>query len=238
MYVYLSSLFVLGLIVGSFISALTYRLPRGIQFLVGRSFCDNCKTSISWYLNIPLISYIFLRGKSGCCKTQISLRYPTIELTTALLFVFLYLLGFSLIYFVLALVLLTIVIIDYEKQIIPDELSFSLLFLGLFMNPSLIGLLLGLLSASFLLFIHLLTKGKGMGLGDVKLAIGLGLLLGTFEEVFLWMNLSFILGGLYSFFLLIFQKANLKTKLAFGPFLIIAFVLIYFFDIVKVEWIF
>lgn len=228
MYVYLSSLFILGLIIGSFISAITYRIPRNLGFIKGRSFCDSCKAELSWYDNIPLFSFLLYHGRSRCCGKKISIRYPLIELVTALGFVVLYsVLGFSILlttYYLLLILTLSILIIDLEHQIIPDELSWLILLLGLFTVHR--SLFTSLFSAFFfsllLLALYLATKGRGMGLGDVKLAIPIGLWLGL-EKGMIWLMLSFISGGIVASVLLLLKKAKLKTKIAFGPFLIFAF---------------
>lgn len=224
MYVYLSSLFILGLIIGSFISALTYRIPRNLGFIKGRSFCDFCKAELSWYDNIPLFSYLFYLGKSRCCGKKISIRYPLIEIASAIGFVVLFLFSLSPIYYILYTTSLVIFIIDLEHQIIPDELSWLILLLGLFTIHR--SLFTSLFSAFFfsllLLALYLATKGRGMGLGDVKLAIPIGLWLGL-EKGMIWLMLSFIFGGIVASILLLLRKAKLKTKIAFGPFLIFAF---------------
>ena len=218
----LTLLTLLGLVIGSFVSLITYRIPRGLGFISGRSFCDLCKEKLAWYDYIPLVSFLRYRGKSRCCSKKISIRYPLIELATAIGFVFLYP-NFVLI--LLFLLTFSILIIDVEHQIIPDELSWLVLFLGLLspitytLYPSLFA---GFLSALVLLFIHLITKGRGMGLGDVKLAIALGLWL-TVDQSLIWLMTAFIIGGIVSVFLLLLRQAKLKTKIAFGPFLIIAF---------------
>lgn len=216
MYVYLSSIFLLGLIIGSFISAITYRIPRELQFVKGRSFCDSCKTKLNWYDNIPLFSYLYYRGKSRCCNQKISIRYPLIELASALGIILL-----SPIYYVLYLLCLSIFVIDIEHQIIPDELSWLILLLGL-INFNFVNIFAGFFFSLLLLTLYLITKGRGMGLGDVKLAIGLGVWLGWLNG-WKWLMLSFIIGGIVASILLLLKRANLKTKIAFGPFLIIAF---------------
>lgn len=223
MYVFLTSL-----LVGSFIGVLTYRLPRGVGFVLGRSVCDHCKKELRWYDNIPLFSYLWYRAKSRCCGNKISYRYPLIELLFSVSAVVLYLnFGFSLqftIYYLLLIFTVSILIIDLENQIIPDELSWLVLLLGLFtVHDSLFSTLFPAFFFSLLLLIlHLITYGRGMGLGDVKLAIGLGIWLG-WTNGWQWLLLSFVIGGIVSVFLLLFKKARLKTKLAFGPFLVIAF---------------
>ena len=173
-----------GLVVGSFIGALTYRLPRSEGFVKGRSYCDNCGKSLSWLHNIPVFSYLILKGRSACCGKKISIRYPLIELASAFGLVVLYsYFGFSILlttYYLLLLLTLAIFVIDLENQIIPDELSLLVFLLALFFNSSFLFLNLfsGFFCAFLILLIHLATHGRGMGLGDVKLAIALGLWLG------------------------------------------------------------
>ena len=133
----------------------------------------------------------------------------------------------NLAFVILFFLTLCIFITDLEHQIIPDELTWIILLLGLIANSQ--SPMTVLFSAFFLslllLFLHLITKGRGMGLGDVKLAVALGLWLGL-EKGLIWLILSFIIGGIVASILLLLKKAKLKTKIAFGPFLIIAFWLI------------
>lgn len=222
-----------GLLIGSFIGALTYRLPSGQNFVKGRSYCDSCKKDLTWLDNIPLFSYLFYLGKSRCCNKKISIRYPLIELSSALGAVLLfYLFPFPLftIYYLLFTITLAIFVIDLEHQIIPDELSWTILFLGIILSQNAFFSMIfyALLMASLILLIHLITKGQGMGLGDVKLVLALGIWLNIWSGLN-WLILSFIIGGMFALVLLILKKVNLKTKIAFGPFLILAFwiVLIY-----------
>jgi prepilin signal peptidase PulO-like enzyme (type II secretory pathway) len=243
----------LGLIFGSFLSAFTYRLPRGMSVAKGRSICPKCKKQIAWYDNIPLLSYVILGGKCRNCGKHISLRYPLIELTTSLLFLFIYyyfsnciavqgtsLHGGSCFYvnilsvwvlpylLLVGTILLAILIIDLENQIIPDELVFLLFGLTfaimLFSSVShfYINVFTGITAGLFLLGLHLLTKGKGMGLGDVKLALFGGLYFG-YPLTITWMFLSFIIGALVGLFLIVIGKAKFGKHVAFGPFLVVSF---------------
>lgn len=221
-------IFFFGLIFGSFVSALTYRIPRNLDFISGRSFCDSCGTKLFWYDNIPLLSYVMYFGKSRCCNKKISLRYPLIEVTTAIGGVYLYLMfGFSFLFVIYSLLFLlsfSILIIDIEHQIIPDELSWIILILGIFQLSSNLynNLFFASVFSLVFLFLHLVTLGRGMGLGDVKLAFALGIWLGL-EKGVSWLITSFIIGGIVAFTLLLLKKAKMKTKIAFGPFLIIGF---------------
>jgi prepilin signal peptidase PulO-like enzyme (type II secretory pathway) len=217
-------LFIFGLIFGSFITALSYRYLKRISNIKGRSFCDNCKKQLGWRDNIPLLSYILLNGKCRNCKTKISLRYPIIELATGIGFV---LIGLQIIPLILFCMLEIIFIIDLENQIIPDDFIFAGIFLFLFFllsTDSLFlfsNLLAGFVCASFLLLVHLFTRGRGMGLGDVKVAVLGGMIVGL--PLFpIWLFTAFLTGAATGIILIIGKKAGLKSKIAFGPFLVIS----------------
>lgn len=224
-------LLVLGLMIGSFLGMLSYRLPRKINFTNDRSRCSSCNHIIAAYDNIPLLSFLILRGKCRNCHKKISFREPLIEIATGITFV---LMGFNIINLILAAILIAIFIIDLENQIIPDELVFLGLFVFIFgqilsSNPFLYeSLIAGFISAILLLLLNLLTKGKGMGLGDVKLALLLGAMSGL--NLFLvWLFFSFLSGAIVGVILILVKAAKLKGKIAFGPFLIIGLILTVYF---------
>jgi leader peptidase (prepilin peptidase)/N-methyltransferase len=223
----------LGLVVGSFIGAYTYRYPKGISIARGRSFCPKCGQGIAWFDNLPVVSYFLLKGRCRACGRQISLRYPLIELGCAIGFVAL---APNILSIFIFSVLLAIFIIDLEAMTIPDEL----VFLGLLVTLLVYffqdfnfyaNLLTGLGAAGFLLLVNLLTRGQGMGLGDVKLAILLGVILGPINALS-WLLLAFWLGAGVGLVLLILGQAKWKQKVAFGPFLIASF-----FVILKWGWV-
>lgn len=221
---------ILGLIIGSFIAAFTYRIPRGIDFVYGRSFCDSCKMDLFWYDNIPLLSFLFYQGKSRCCNKKIGVRYPVIELSVSIGFILLFSASLSPIYYLLSSICLAIFVIDIEHQIIPDELTWLLILFSLCTtnNVLYIGLFAGFFTSFLLLVLYLITKGRGIGLGDVKFAIPICIILG-FEKSLYWIAASFILGGIVASVLLILKLANMKTKIAFGPFMIVAFWAVFLF---------
>lgn len=245
-----------GFIVGSFLGMLTYRHPRGLS-LSGRSKCVMCHKTIAWYYNIPLFSYLFLRGRCRYCKKSISLRYPLLEFLSGLLFVLTYylwytglgevgrwtgFLGIYVLLFLLILVLLFLVlgIIDFEFQILPDLyvvlLSLSV-WIWIFFVPLDFSnhLLSGLVSAGFFLFLFLVTRGRGMGFGDVKLAFPLGSLLGLPLTIVFIMT-AFILGALVGTVMLLTKRARLGREIAFGPYLLIgAYVAMFFGDWI-IQW--
>lgn len=210
-----------GLVVGSFVGVVSYRIPKGLGFIKGRSFCDSCKKELSWYDNIPILSYLRYKGRSRCCNKKISIRYLLIELASAIGII-----SLSPIYYLLYILCLTIFVIDLENQIIPDELIWLIVLLFLITSPYPLfpNIFAGFFFALIILLIHLVTKGRGMGLGDVKLTLGLGFWLGL-TKGFIFLFLAFLIGGIVAFLLLILKKANLKTKIAFGPFLIIGFLI-------------
>jgi len=224
-------LLTLGLVFGSFVSALTWRVPREISFVKGRSICPRCKSQIAGYDNIPLFSYLALGGKCRNCKTRISLRCPIIELSAACGFL---IIGLTVLpdyiktvyLLILFLLLLSIFIVDLENQIIPDSFVFSgifiVLFFSLFIIPgSLFSTIFsGFLAASFLMLLHLITKGKGMGLGDVKFAV-LGGILVDLKLLPIGFLLAFLTGAIAGSILILLGRAKMKSKIAFGPFLIV-----------------
>lgn len=243
------ALFIMGLALGSFLTCITYRIPRGMTFLKGRSICPNCKHEIAWYDNIPVLSYLILRGNCRNCKEHISIRYPLIELSMGLLFAgsflglnqcgvtdfyfcnFTSLFGVYTLPFLLfnILIIASVFIVDLEHTIIPDEI----VFLGLGVNVVLFfltggdlytRLLAGLMSASFLLFLNLATRGRGMGLGDVKFAVYAGTLF-SITTALTWLFLSFFIGAVIGVGLIAAGHAKFGAKIPFGPFLVISLII-------------
>lgn len=222
-----------GLVFGSFANVLIWRIPKGLS-IGGRSVCRKCKNKISWFDNIPLVSFVLLHGKCQNCKSKISFRYPLVELLTGIMFLFIYLrFGYSyqsLFLFLLSPILISIFFIDLDHQIIPDELVFAGIVITLLFNFSFGILLSGFLSSFVLLVLHLMTKGKGMGLGDVKFAI-LGGMMVELNHVFSWFLVAFLTGAAVGCILILTKKYGLKSKIAFGPFLVAALIYEIFFQI-------
>jgi prepilin signal peptidase PulO-like enzyme (type II secretory pathway) len=217
-------LLVFGLIIGSFLGALTYRYPRGLSVATGRSFCPKCKKQIGWMENVPVASYIILGGKCSGCKKRISLRYPLIEIATGLGF---WIIGANVYALTIFCLLIAIFVIDLEHQIIPDIFIFlgiGIAFLNLLLGPNATSLpaslLAGFAAATFLLLIHLATKGRGMGLGDVKFAVLGGLIAGP-KLSLIWLFASFLTGAICGIILIFAGRAKMKSKIAFGPFLVV-----------------
>ena len=231
---YILLIFILGLVIGSFIGAYTYRLPEGIDIKKGGSFCPHCHKNLAWYDNIPLISYFLLNGKCRHCKKNISPRYPLIEAATALGFVGVYYLQRpffeTLLFLFVFSILIAIFVIDLEYQIIPDNLVFILLITVYWLLltehfPTFyLNLATGFGSALFLLLVHLITSGRGMGLGDVKFALFAGTFLG-WPNSLTWLFGAFLIGAVTGIALILAKRASFKKPIPFGPFLIISFII-------------
>lgn len=234
-------LFVLGLAIGSFLNVLIYRLPQGLS-IFGRSFCPNCKKKIAWHDNIPLISFILLRGKCRQCRSPISWQYPAVELVTGVLFILIFLFLpnesikyqvlsikylFSLGYYLLIVSsLVAIFFIDLKHGIIPDKITYPTIFitfLYIILNTKYL-ILPNLLSAlgAFIFFflLFLFTRGRGMGFGDVKLAFLMGLFLG-FPKIIVALYVAFLTGAAVSLILVLWGKKKFSGgTVPFGPFLV------------------
>ncbi len=220
--------FLLGISTGSFLNVLIDRLPKG-QTIWGRSKCDGCKKTLTWYELIPVVSWIMQGARCRRCHKPLSIQYPLVELATGLGFVFLsfsfsYSLTVLLSYCLLFSSLLVIFVADLKYQIIPD----IMLIIGGIGVIGLIGetggiwenILAGSGAAVFFFFLWVITHGRGMGFGDVKLAFLLGFLLGyPFTVIALY--LAFLTGAVAGVILILVRKAGLKSKIAFGPFLIL-----------------
>ncbi len=231
-YLFLSSAFILGAIVGSFLNVCIYRIPAGKSIVSPPSSCPQCGHRIRWYQNVPILSYLFLAGKCAGCGQKISLRYPLIELLTGGLFALvLYSFGFcpaTPVYWLFAAALVVITFIDLDHQIIPDVISLPGIVVGFacsFIIPwlswfdSFFGILLG---GGLLLTIawgyQFLTKREGMGGGDIKLLAMIGAFLG-WKSIFPIIFLASLAGTIIGVPLMLLRREDTRFALPFGPFL-------------------
>lgn len=251
--------FLYGLVVGSFVNVCAYRIPKKQSIISPASYCPHCKEPVKAYDNIPLVSYIWLRGKCRNCQKPISVRYPLVELTTGLLFLATYyVIGLQLILIpalVLISLLIVIFLIDFDYQIIPDGLivfglGLAFLFLaisffaGIFpliqtnLNPVISSVGGGIIAALILMAIAYLAElilGKeAMGGGDIKLAAVLGMFLGPY--VFLSLFLAFLIGAVVSLILLSGKLVKRGEPVPFGPFMAIGAVLTLYFGPQIWQW--
>lgn len=205
-------LFILGLLVGSFVNVLIDRLPRGESVLWGRSHCEYCKKTLRWYELVPIVSFMVQRGRCLRCRKRLSLQYPIIELVTAVGFLFMPSIPIGLLF----LSLLVIFVADLKYQIIPDSMI-VLGIVGAVLNGA--HLLPALGSFAFLFLLWAVTRGRGMGFGDVKFAVLMGLFLG-YPGVIVAFYVAFLTGAIAGVILMLGKKKTLKSKIAFGPFLV------------------
>ena len=235
--------FIFGIIFGSFLNVIIYRIPNNLSIVYPRSFCPKCKQNIPFYRNIPIISFILLKGKCNNCKKSISLLYPAVELLIGIVFVIglsKYQIPESILFIIISSLLLAISLIDYKYYIIPFQISISMILIlipyTLFYSNTLYhiyGMLIGL---GYLLFIFLLTwivtKKQPIGFGDIQLIILLGLWLGPLK-ILLTIFLAACLGIIYWLMLSIIKGYTKNRKLPFGTFLSISSIIVY---LIKLNW--
>jgi|TARA_B110000879_G_scaffold36757_1_gene51001 leader peptidase (prepilin peptidase)/N-methyltransferase len=240
------SVALLGLVLGSFINVIIYRLPVMLEFdstvdskkpidlIQPRSFCPSCKTQLSLFENIPLLSFIFLAGKCRHCSQTISIQYPIIELLSALIAcIAIKQFGANidgLFALVFLLSLLTLSVIDIHTMTLPDEITLSLLWLGIAFNlftsfvsleESVIGAMLGYTSLWMIFQLHrLITNREGMGYGDFKLFAMIGACLG-WSLLLPTILIASISASVIGVTLLFMGKLKKESAIPFGPFLAI-----------------
>ena len=231
--------FLIGLAVGSFSNVCIYRLPIEKSIILPKSHCTNCKTPIPFYYNIPLVSYLSLKGQCAFCQNKITIQYFIVELLTALLFLFFgwkYGLSINLVYlFILIPVFIIIFFIDLKYLIIPDSLVLliGILALGKLLLPNLDGIFTPLYTSALgavvaflfigglIIFYQYVRKIEGMGLGDLKLFVVLGFLFGLKGIMFV-LIISSLSGAIIGSIILINSKKNFQSQIPFGPYIILA----------------
>lgn len=235
--------FGLGTAVGSFLNVVVWRsLKRGsgqgdkksqkkLDWLRGRSLCDHCGQQLKWWENIPIVSFLLLRGRCRTCHSPIPWEYLLVELGTGVVYLLTWKFAISstnillsIIYYLLSTILIAVFLFDLHYQIIPDWAVGGLIVLTFFLHLGGIWgnyLLTGLVSAAFFLFLHLITRGRGMGLGDVKFSFFIGFFLG-FPKAVLGFYLAFLTGAVLGVILILLKKKKFGQQIAFGPFLVLA----------------
>jgi leader peptidase (prepilin peptidase)/N-methyltransferase len=244
-YLFSILIFFFGLCVGSFLNVVICRLDSRESILFNRSHCPKCGRTLQWHDLIPLLSFFLLKRKCRYCGKKISWQYPLVEMTTALSFLLIFNFQFSIFnqvssfkfqvselvyYFLVVSSLIIISAYDLKHYLIPDEIIYPAITISLIVNllkgfychnllitsyQLLIALLAG---AGFFLLLFLVSKGKWMGLGDVKLAAFLGLLLG-WPSILLALSISFFLGAVVGLILILLKKKKMSSQIPFGPFL-------------------
>lgn len=242
-------IFILGLVVGSFLNCVIYRLEHNKSFLSGRSFCPNCKHKLGFLDLIPVLSFLWLNGQCRYCKKPISLQYPLVELATGLLFVLMFRhfsFGLDLTFgFLISAFLVVIFVYDLKHYLIPDKIIYPAIGLTFlfrilnFGNWDLIGIWdlgFGILIAPIVfLAIIFISKGRWMGLGDVKLALLMGLLVG-WPKILVALFFAFFSGAIIGVGLVLASKKSFKSEVPFGPFLVAGTLVAMFFGQELINW--
>lgn len=238
---------IFGLFIGSFLNVLADRLSNE-QTILGRSMCDSCHHVLAWYDLFPIISFASLMGRCRYCKASMSVQYPLSEIFTSVIFMLTYylsILNYNLptlhyIHIIIASILTVMLLSDLRYQIIPDEMQVTLFIvvvarMGFMFYPTILlselqPYLLGSLAVTApLLLVFVITRGRGMGFGDVKYAVSMGLMLGIWNGL-IGLYISFLLGGFIGLIILLLRKGSRKSKIAFGPFLFIGTYAMLFFE--------
>lgn len=249
-------IFLFGLVAGSFLNCVIYRLEVSKSFLKGRSFCPHCKHQLNWQDLIPLLSFLILRGKCRYCQKPISFQYPFVELITGILFLCVGQVGgesFSILFnWMITCLLIIIFVYDLRHYIIPDRVIYSAIGvaflyrvfealainhwpLGFEISSLAIPLLSAFGAATFFLTIVLISQGRWMGVGDIKLAFLMGLILG-WPNILAALFLAFFIGAIFGIALIIAGRKTLKSEVPFGPFLVVGTFIALFWGQEVINW--
>jgi leader peptidase (prepilin peptidase) / N-methyltransferase len=254
---YLLLIFAVGTFIGSFLNVVSFRF-NSLSVFKGRSMCLSCSRTLLWYELVPVGSFLVFGGRCRTCKSLISWQYPIVELVTGGLLLALYLQGMAplavIYYFAIFSILIVILAYDMRHKIIPDALAYTfalLTFLALFIDfdvfalmvPTIADFLAGPALATPLALLWFVSKGRWIGLGDAKLALGVGWLLGIVYGLSA-LVLAFWIGAVFSLIILGLQKLHtgkvfgllekhltMKSEIPFAPFIIIGTAIVYFFVI-------
>ena len=265
MFIWYIGVFLFGLIIGSFLNVVIYRLQIGDSAFQGRSYCPSCKHKLVWQDLIPLVSFAMYRGKCRYCHGRISLQYPFVELATGVIFLLIISNQFlnvqilqTFYLFTIASLLIVLFVYDLKHYILPDKILLPAIGIvvvyQLFVwvvshwelsagwrieirnfealaNP----LFAGALAASFFLAIFLLSRGRAMGFGDVKLAVFMGLFL-SLPHILVALFAAFFLGSIIGVGLILLRSKRWRSEIPFGPFLIIGTFVAFLWGKELVDW--
>jgi leader peptidase (prepilin peptidase)/N-methyltransferase len=261
--------FILGTFIGSFLNVLIFRHNTG-KTILGRSGCMSCRARLKWFELVPIVNFFILRGRCRSCRSPLSAQYPIVEIATGFLFLIAFLISETLLAAMFnALVfsiLIVIVAYDMRHKIIPDAYVWSfvaLAFLSLFFDfstlsltvPTLLSLVSGIVTALPLFVLWLVSRGAWIGLGDSKIALGTGTILGLSGGLVALMY-AFWIGAIVGITLMLIERLRtgcvlnkggkaltMKSEIPFAPFLILGFFIVYllpdvFFEPIRVLYTF
>lgn len=251
MVIYNTILFIFGVALGSFLNVVASRYKENnrlfnSRIIGGRSHCSFCKKTLAWYELVPIFSFFIQKGRCRYCGRRFSFQYPLVELAGGFALLLPYYFQYQLIgiiWTLVALAMILIVLIDRRLQIIPDQINLFLAFLGagvIFLNPADIlvnHLFAGFIGLLFFGVIILISRGRAMGMGDMKLAGAMGLLLG-WPNIILAIATAFVVGAAWGVFLILSGRKKMKSNVPFGPFLVIGFFTALFWGSQLISWYF
>ena len=222
---------IIGLCIGSFLNVCIYRIPKEESIVFPSSHCKSCVQELKYYELIPIVIYIFLRGKCIKCKSKISIKYPLIEILNGLLYLLLFIkygLSFNFIFYCLLVSLLIVIsIIDLESKYVYSSttivgvlLAIIYIIIGAYLGEvKILNNLLGGLIGYGIIFLIIILTG-GMGEGDADIAGICGLFVGI-KGVLVALFLAIILGGIFASIVLLLKIKDRKSEIAFGPYIAI-----------------
>lgn len=236
--------FIFGLVFGSFFNVVGLRIPKNESIVYPNSHCPKCNHELSWYENIPVLSYIILRGKCRVCKSRISTIYPIMELVTGILF------AFSFHYFgwsqetaaaiLLSSLLVIITVSDIAYMMISDKvlvfffIAFVILRIVYPLSPWWDSILAAFIGFGILYLLGVISRG-GMGGGDIKLLFVLGIVLGT-KATLMTLFLASLFGALFGLGVIVVKGYQKRTPIPFGPFIGMGALFSYFFSDMLIRW--
>ena len=234
-------LFIFGAIIGSFLNVIILRTKESKNPFLGRSHCPKCNKKLSFWELIPILSFIFLRGRCIKCKSKISWQYPLLELVTAILF---FIAGYFWIYTdnsILELVrnliaisfLIVIFVYDLRWQLIPDRFSLPaiviIFLINIFLGVSYLDMISGaLVVGGFFMLQFAVSKGRWIGGGDIRIGVLMGIILGL-QWGLMALLLAYVVGAVFSIILILASRKKFDSKIAFGTFLTLATVIVLFY---------
>lgn len=225
-------IFIIGICIGSFVNGVVYRMPRKMNYINDRSRCTVCHHTLKWLDLVPILSFLFLKGKCRYCGSRISIRYLVVELLIGILGVVLYvkynIVSIYVYMYGLMILFIMIALIDIDTMLIPNELIIIMIifsFLSLCFNDiGIIERVIGTFIVSLPMYICNYFV-ESFGGGDIKLISVLGFMVG-YNDILILMYYAFLLGGLYAFLFICFKKNEDSHYIPFGPFISIASMLV------------
>jgi prepilin signal peptidase PulO-like enzyme (type II secretory pathway) len=237
-------IFAFGTIIGSFLNVVIYRLNTKESILKNRSHCPFCNKRLTWYELIPIISFFIQIGRCRGCRKKISWQYPLVEFFTGIIFLLVFFFQYSLLgtcfLLLVSCFLIIIFVYDLKHYLVVDIIIYPAIIISFLYCLSEVSMIIDYILASiiaggFFLAIVLISKGKWMGTGDIKIGVLMGLVLGM-PWVFVALSLAFLFGAFVSIILLAFKKKTLQSEIPFGPFLVFATFVVMFWGEALLNW--